>query len=97
MPLTVSSYVLKHFNVCYLNVQLQCMCHQEKASQEKKIPGFVFGVSNSDEEIYFKGTGYRVVNDPNSGEVVPDSVFWVCSQAKLIVHVSTCTPNYCYV
>ncbi|PPQ90094.1 hypothetical protein CVT25_012258 [Psilocybe cyanescens] len=60
----------------------------EKASQEKKIPGFVFGVSNSDEEIYFKGTGYRVVNDPNSGEVVPDSVFWVCSQAKLIVHLA---------
>jgi len=59
-----------------------------RISQEKRIPGFVFGASAIDEEIYFKGGGCKVVNDPSSGQVDPDSVFWVCSQTKFIVHLA---------
>lgn len=50
----------------------------------KKIPGFVLGVSNIEREIYFRGGGTNVVHDPSSGEVNPDSVFWICSQTKMI-------------
>ncbi|KAF8964756.1 beta-lactamase/transpeptidase-like protein [Flammula alnicola] len=52
--------------------------------EAKKIPGFVFGVSNVDGEIFFQGGGTNIVNDPASGEVNPDSVFWLCSQTKMI-------------
>ncbi|KAF8963535.1 beta-lactamase/transpeptidase-like protein [Flammula alnicola] len=59
-----------------------------KIVEEKKIPGFVFGASTVDEEIYFKGGGYNVVDDPSSGDVNEDSVFWICSQTKLITHIA---------
>jgi CubicO group peptidase (beta-lactamase class C family) len=55
-----------------------------QALAAKKIPGFVDGVSNLDEEIYFNGGGPNVVGDPSSGEVGPDSIMWICSQTKLI-------------
>ena len=51
---------------------------------EKNIPGFVYGVTNLDEEIYFNGGGPNVVGDPLSGEVGPESIMWICSQTKLI-------------
>jgi CubicO group peptidase (beta-lactamase class C family) len=59
-----------------------------KVVQEQKIPGFVFGATSVDEEIYFKGGGYNVVNNPASGEVNEDSVFWICSQSKMIIHLA---------
>jgi len=48
----------------------------------------VYGVSNLDEEIYFNGGGPKVVGDPSSGEVGPDSVMWICSQTKLIASLA---------
>jgi len=56
--------------------------------QAKRIPGIVYGVSNLDEEIYFNGGGPKVVGDPSSGEVGPDSVMWICSQTKLIASLA---------
>ncbi|KDR77348.1 hypothetical protein GALMADRAFT_443271 [Galerina marginata CBS 339.88] len=56
--------------------------------QDQKIPGFVFGASSIDEEIYFKAGGYNVVNDPTGGEVNEDSMFWICSQSKMIAHLA---------
>ncbi|KDR77346.1 hypothetical protein GALMADRAFT_225461 [Galerina marginata CBS 339.88] len=55
---------------------------------EKKIPGFVFGASSVDEEIYFNGGGDKIVNDPTSGKVDENTVFWVCSMTKFIVHLA---------
>ena len=49
----------------------------------------MYGVSNLDEEIYFNGGGPKVVGDPFSGEVGPDSIMWICSQTKLIASVSS--------
>ncbi|KAF8905737.1 beta-lactamase [Gymnopilus junonius] len=54
----------------------------------KKTPGFILGVSNTDGEIYFNGGGSRIQNDLGSGEVNPDSIFWICSQTKLITAVA---------
>ncbi|PPQ97279.1 hypothetical protein CVT26_006672 [Gymnopilus dilepis] len=56
----------------------------KEALESKKVPGFTLGVSNIDKEIYFNGGGPRVPGDPSGGEVDPDSVFWICSQTKLI-------------
>ena len=55
----------------------------------KSIPGFVYGVSNLDNEIYFNGGGPKVVGNPSRGEVGPDSIMWICSQTKLIASVSS--------
>ena len=49
----------------------------------------MYGVSNLDNEIYFNGGGPKVVGDPSSGEVGPDSIMWICSQTKLITSVSS--------
>ncbi|KAF8803353.1 beta-lactamase [Phlegmacium glaucopus] len=54
----------------------------------KKLPGFVYGVSNIDEEIYFEGGGPNVFGDPSSGEVGPDSIMWICSQTKMIASLA---------
>ncbi|PPQ86188.1 hypothetical protein CVT25_006931 [Psilocybe cyanescens] len=59
-----------------------------RIADEKKIPGFVFGVTSVDKEIYFNSAGYNVVNDPESGAVGPDSMFWICSQTKLVAHIA---------
>ncbi|KIM38847.1 hypothetical protein M413DRAFT_19920 [Hebeloma cylindrosporum] len=58
------------------------------AAHGGKIPGFVFGATTADEEIYFKGSGNKVFGDPSSGEVDPDSTLWVCSQTKMIAHIA---------
>ena len=55
----------------------------------KTIPGFVYGVTNLDEEIYFHGGEPNVVGDPSSGEIGPDSIMCLCSQTKLITAVSS--------
>ena len=60
---------------------------QKETIAAKKIPGFVLGVSNIEHEIYFQGGGTNVIGDLSSGEVNPDSVFWICSQTKMIVAV----------
>ena len=64
-----------------------CFGLQAQIIADKKIPGFVYGVSNLDGEIYFQGGGPNVVGDPSSGEVGPDSIMWICSQTKLITSV----------
>ena len=52
---------------------------QAQIPVEKNIPGFVYRVTNLDEEIYFHGGGPNVVGDPLSGEVGPDCIMWICS------------------
>ncbi|KAF8873803.1 beta-lactamase/transpeptidase-like protein [Gymnopilus junonius] len=56
--------------------------------QDNRIPGFIYGATSVDEEIYFKAGGTNVVNDPESGQVNGDSIFWICSQSKMIVHLA---------
>jgi len=60
---------------------------QKETIAAKKIPGFVLGVSNIEREIYFRGGGTHKIGDLSSGEVNPDSVFWICSQTKMIAAV----------
>ncbi|KIM38852.1 hypothetical protein M413DRAFT_447549 [Hebeloma cylindrosporum] len=59
-----------------------------KAVEDKKIPGFVFGATSVDEEIYFNAGGNHIVDDPSSAPVTEDTVFWICSQTKLLTHLA---------
>ena len=71
-------------------LQIHCslpFAGQKETIAAKKIPGFVLGVSNIEREIYFRGGGTNVIGDLSSGEVNPDSVFWICSQTKMIAAV----------
>ncbi|KAF8801687.1 beta-lactamase [Phlegmacium glaucopus] len=54
--------------------------------EEKKLPCVACGVSTDDEEIYFNCDGFNSMDDPSRGEVNKDSVFWICSQTKLVAH-----------
>jgi CubicO group peptidase (beta-lactamase class C family) len=58
-----------------------------KLAGEHKIPGFALGATTAEGEIYFGTGGYRTLDDPTSGKVDPDTVFWICSMTKLIAHV----------
>ncbi|KAF9545521.1 beta-lactamase/transpeptidase-like protein [Agrocybe pediades] len=60
----------------------------EETEKSGQVPAFVVGVSNVDEEIYFNCGGFNVVNDPSSGKVTPDSIFWICSQTKFVASVA---------
>ncbi|KAF8169815.1 beta-lactamase/transpeptidase-like protein [Pholiota molesta] len=59
-----------------------------KLAGEHKIPGFALGATTAEGEIYFGTGGYRTLDDPASGKVDPDTVFWICSMTKLIAHIS---------
>lgn len=69
-------------------LNIDCTIFKSRIVEGKTLPAFVFGAASLDEEIYFNGDGYKIVNDPASGEVNGDTVFWVCSMTKMIAHVS---------
>ncbi|PPQ92178.1 hypothetical protein CVT25_008952 [Psilocybe cyanescens] len=54
----------------------------------KTLPGFILGVSNVDDEIYFEGGGPNTINDSGSEKINPDGIFWICSQTKMIAAVA---------
>ncbi|RXW17483.1 hypothetical protein EST38_g8378 [Candolleomyces aberdarensis] len=58
------------------------------AVQDPSIPPFVFAATTADGEIYSRGTGFNRVGDSASGPVDIDSVFWICSQSKMITHLA---------
>jgi CubicO group peptidase (beta-lactamase class C family) len=90
---------LDSFIVCYsylshFDLPLTCPSVLQKETGETgNVPGFVYGITSLEEEIYFQGAGTRVVNDATSGCMTPDSVFWICSQTKLVVAV--CNAHCC--
>jgi len=57
----------------------------------------VFGATSVDEEIYFKAGGNYIVDDPSSPPVTEDTVFWICSQTKLITHVRSTPPTIAFI
>ncbi|TFK75714.1 beta-lactamase [Pluteus cervinus] len=59
-----------------------------EAVQSGEAPAIVYGVSNLEGEIVFAQTGQRVLNDPSSGTVDKNSIFWVCSQTKLVTSLA---------
>lgn len=61
---------------------------QDDAVQSGKVPGIVFGASNEEGDIIWAGAGYHDIDNPSSRRVDENSVFWVCSQTKLLTSVT---------
>ncbi|PPQ92543.1 hypothetical protein CVT25_010376 [Psilocybe cyanescens] len=59
-----------------------------QAVADGKVPGASFAVGTADEELYFGAAGLTAFNDPSSGKVDEDSIFWVCSHTKLLSTVA---------
>ena len=61
---------------------------KEKAAKSGKLPSFIYGVTNLEEEIYFKASGNLDFHDPTSPPLTPDTILWICSMTKLTTAVS---------
>ncbi|KAF9045342.1 beta-lactamase/transpeptidase-like protein [Panaeolus papilionaceus] len=68
--------------------RLQALDELSRKVTERNIPGFVYGISSQEGEIYFTSGGHKVIHDPLSGAVDPDTVLWICSMTKLIAHLA---------
>ncbi|KAJ7500942.1 beta-lactamase/transpeptidase-like protein [Mycena galericulata] len=59
-----------------------------EAVESKSTPALFFGITTADEEIYTRQTGTKFFDDSSSGSIDEDTVFWLCSQTKLIVTIA---------
>ncbi|KAK7065095.1 beta-lactamase/transpeptidase-like protein [Favolaschia claudopus] len=58
------------------------------AGSRKATPALFFGVTDSKGPIYMRPVGNHVVGDPGSAQVNEDTLFWLCSMAKLITTIA---------
>ncbi|KAJ7028686.1 beta-lactamase/transpeptidase-like protein [Mycena alexandri] len=54
----------------------------------KSTPAVFFGVTSADGLIYTHTEGKKLVDDPTSAAIDEDTVFWICSQTKLITTIA---------
>jgi hypothetical protein len=60
---------------------------QSDAVASKTTGAVFFGVTTADGPIYLHTAGTKLPDDPKSGVIDEDTVFWLCSQTKLITTV----------
>ncbi|KAJ7047147.1 beta-lactamase [Mycena alexandri] len=60
------------------------------AVASKITPALFLGVTTVDGPIYMHQAGTKLVDDPQSAAINEDTVFWLCSQTKLITTVHCC-------
>ncbi|KAJ7721020.1 beta-lactamase/transpeptidase-like protein [Mycena metata] len=58
------------------------------AVASKSTPAVFFGVTSTDGPIYMHTEGKRLVDDPSSADIDEDTIFWICSQTKLITTIA---------
>ncbi|KAJ7720818.1 beta-lactamase/transpeptidase-like protein [Mycena metata] len=58
------------------------------AVASKSTPAVFFGVTSADGLIYSHTEGKKLVDDPTSADIDEDTVFWLCSQTKLITTIA---------
>ncbi|KAJ7720824.1 beta-lactamase/transpeptidase-like protein [Mycena metata] len=58
------------------------------AVASKSTPAVFFGVTSADGLIYSHAEGKKLVDDPTSADIDEDTVFWLCSQTKLITTIA---------
>ncbi|KAJ7866173.1 beta-lactamase/transpeptidase-like protein [Mycena leptocephala] len=59
-----------------------------EAASSKSTGGLFFGVTTADQVIYMHQEGTKFVDDPTGGAVDEDTVYWLCSQTKLITTIA---------
>ncbi|PPQ74395.1 hypothetical protein CVT26_000946 [Gymnopilus dilepis] len=55
-----------------------------KAVAEGKVPGASYAVTGLDKELYYGEAGLKSFEDPSAGKIHDKSLFWICSQTKLV-------------
>ncbi|KAJ6512870.1 beta-lactamase/transpeptidase-like protein [Mycena sanguinolenta] len=58
------------------------------AVASKLTPALFFGVTNAEGPLYLRTVGTKLVDDPASDPIDEDTVFWLCSQTKLITTIA---------
>jgi len=58
------------------------------AVSSKSTAAYFFGVTNGEGPIYMRAEGMKLVDDPTSGVIDEDTVFWLCSQTKMITTIA---------
>ncbi|KAJ7721030.1 beta-lactamase/transpeptidase-like protein [Mycena metata] len=58
------------------------------AVASKSTPAVFFGVTSTDGPIYTHTEGKKLVDDPSSADIDEDTIFWICSQTKLITTIA---------
>ncbi|KAJ7511439.1 beta-lactamase/transpeptidase-like protein [Mycena galericulata] len=59
-----------------------------EAVETKSTPALFFGIATVDGEIYTRTAGTKLIDDSSSGSIDEDTVFWLCSQTKLITTIA---------
>ncbi|KAJ7147528.1 beta-lactamase/transpeptidase-like protein [Mycena crocata] len=59
-----------------------------KLVESKATPALFFGVTDADGPIYMNQFGTKQLDDPSSGAINEDAVYWLCSQTKLITTIA---------
>ncbi|KAJ7168540.1 beta-lactamase/transpeptidase-like protein [Mycena filopes] len=58
------------------------------AVSSKSMPALMFGVTTAEGPIYMHTEGAKLVDDPASGAIDADTVFWLVSQTKLVTSIA---------
>ncbi|KAF8147909.1 beta-lactamase/transpeptidase-like protein [Mycena galopus ATCC 62051] len=58
------------------------------AVSSKATPALFFGATTADGPIYMHQAGTKFIDDPTSDPINEDTVFWLCSQTKLITSIA---------
>ncbi|KAJ7018818.1 beta-lactamase/transpeptidase-like protein [Mycena alexandri] len=58
------------------------------AVASKSLPALFFGITTADGPIYMHQEGTKLVDDPASEAIDEDTVFWLCSQTKMITSIA---------
>ncbi|KAJ7039365.1 beta-lactamase [Mycena alexandri] len=58
------------------------------AVASKITPALFLAVTTADGPIYMHQTGTKLIDDPTSAAINEDTVFWLCSQTKLITSIA---------
>ncbi|KAJ7745676.1 beta-lactamase/transpeptidase-like protein [Mycena metata] len=58
------------------------------AVSTKSTPALFFGLTTTEGPIYMHQEGHKMVDDPSSAAIDEDTVFWLCSQTKLITTIA---------
>ncbi|KAG5639769.1 hypothetical protein H0H81_000049 [Sphagnurus paluster] len=59
-----------------------------EAANDKRTPGLVFGATSTEKELFFAHAGDRLFDDPSGGPIDDDSIFWICSQTKMLASIA---------
>ncbi|KAJ6578097.1 beta-lactamase [Mycena capillaripes] len=58
------------------------------AVSSKSTGPLFFGVTTADAAIYTHAVGTKLIDDPTSGNIDEDTVFWLCSQTKMVTTIA---------